>query len=66
MLEAYKQLLTAGIAPIAEIVAAELSEKLEVEAEFKFGLLAAQDVAGGGAQAYGILVDKGIDRDTAL
>ena len=65
MREAYRQLLAAGIAPIAEIVAAEISEKLETDIEFKFGRLAAQDVAGR-ARAFGILVEKGIDNDTAL
>ena len=53
--EAFRQLLTGGILPLANLLAAELSEKFEFDVRFTFRRLAAADIAAR-ARAYGTLI----------
>ena len=65
MRESYRQLLVAGIQPLASIIMAELSEKLEVPVSLSFRKLQAADVAAR-ARAYGSLVQAQLDKVLAL
>ena len=56
--EAYRQYVATTVEPIAEIVAAELSAKLEAPVGLTFGALAASDMAGR-SRAAGSLVKAG-------
>ena len=64
MREAYRQLLAATINPLANLIGAELSEKLERPVAFSFNRLAAADVAAR-ARAYGSLVTAQMAPDRA-
>ena len=63
--EGYRQLLTTTIQPMADIVASELSEKLERDIEISFPKLAAIDITAR-SRAFGSLVQGGIDPDKAI
>lgn len=62
--EGYRQFLTSTIQPLADIAAAELSDKLERPISLSFGKLAAVDIAAR-ARAYGTLVTAGMDEEEA-
>ena len=63
--ESYRQLLTATVQPLAQIIGAELSEKLERPVTFNFRRLAAADVAAR-ARAYNSLIQAKMDPAEAL
>ena len=65
MREAYRQLLVAGIQPLAAIIMAELSEKLERPFQASFRKLAAADIAAR-ARAYSSLIQAQVDAALAL
>ena len=65
MREAYRQLLVAGIQPLASIIMAELSEKLEVKVTANFRKLAAADIAAR-ARAYNSLIQAKVDAALAM
>ena len=58
--ESYRQLLTTGIQPIAEMMASELQAKIEQPITLSFGRLAAVDIAAR-TRAYGILRGAGMN-----
>ena len=58
--EAYRQVLHGVIAPLGKIVAAELSEKLEVDIVLDWTELRAGDIAGR-ARAFQSMVGGGMD-----
>ncbi len=62
--EAYRQLLTGGILPLANLLAAELSEKFEFDVRFTFRRLAAADIAAR-ARAYGTLIQANMSPERA-
>ena len=62
--EGYRQLLHATIAPVARIIAAELSVKLETEVSISFDELGAADIQGR-ARAFGSLVTAGMTTEDA-
>ena len=57
-------MLTAGIQPLAALIAAELSEKLERAYSFSFRKLQAADIMAR-ARAYGSLVTAGMAPEQA-
>ena len=63
--EAYRRLLTMTVAPLARILAEELSEKLEAEVTFDFSDLRAHDL-GGRAAAFQRLVTGGMSVEEAV
>ena len=62
--EAWRQVLFGLITPLANLVAAELSRKLEAEVAFEFDELRASDVAGR-ARAFQSMVNGGMQLDQA-
>ena len=63
--EAFRRFLTSGIQPVADLVAEELSNKLDQEIRFGFESLYAHDLAGR-AQAFQKLVAGGMEIERAL
>ena len=63
--EAFRRFLTSGIQPVADLVAEELSNKLDQEIRFGFESLYAHDLAGR-AQAFQKLAAGGMSIDRAL
>ena len=63
--EGYRQFLTAGLQPIGDLIAEELSAKLEEPIEFNFRRLQAADVANR-ARAMGTMVAAGMTIDQAM
>ena len=63
--EAYRLLLVSTLQPIAEIIASELSKKLETTVELKFRRLQAADIQSR-ARAFGTMVTAGVDEQTAM
>ena len=62
--ESYRQLLTAGVQPLASLIAEELALKLERRIEFSFRKLQAADIMAR-ARAYGSLVNAQMDAEEA-
>ena len=62
--EAYRQLLTATLEPLASIITHEFREKVGYPVTLDFKRLAAADIAAR-ARAYGTLVASNVDPDTA-
>ena len=62
--EGYRQFLTMGVNPMAEVVAEELSAKLGANVQFSFRRLAAADIASR-ARAMGVMVSAGLPIDVA-
>lgn len=62
--ESFRQLLVAGVQPIADLIAAELREKLERPVTIGFGRLAAVDIAAR-ARAYKGLIEAGMEPERA-
>ena len=62
--EGYRQFLTMGVNPMAEVVAEELSAKLGADVRFSFRRLAAADIASR-ARAMGVMVSAGLPIDVA-
>ena len=62
--EGYRQFLTMGVNPKAEVLAEELSAKLGANVELSFRRLAAADIASR-ARAMGAMVTAGLTTDTA-
>ena len=62
--EGYRQFLTMGVNPKAEVVAEELSAKLGANVELSFRRLAAADIASR-ARAMGVMVSAGLPLDVA-
>ena len=62
--EAYRQLLTSTLEPLAEIIKSEFRDKVGYPVELDFKRLAAADIAAR-ARAYGTLVASGVDKEEA-
>ena len=62
--EAYRQLLTSTLEPLASIITAEFREKVGYPVSLDFRKLAAADIAAR-ARAYGTLVASGVDKEDA-
>ena len=62
--EGYRQFLTMGVNPKAEVLAEELSAKLGANVELSFRRLAAADIASR-ARAMGAMVSAGLTTDVA-
>ena len=62
--EGYRQLLTTRLQPLADIMAAELSTKMELPIKVSFPKLAAIDIVAR-SRAIGSLVTGGIDPQVA-
>ena len=62
--ESWRQFLFGSVAPMAKLIAAELSAKLETEVSLEFGELRASDLTGR-ARAYASMVSSGMDRNRA-
>ena len=63
--EAFRRFLTASVMPLGDLVAEELSAKLETEIRFDFSFLYAHDLVGR-AGSFAKLVAGGIEKDRAL
>ena len=62
--ESFRRFLTGGLEPLGELVAEELSRKLDLPVSFDFSQTYAHDLAGR-AQAFGKLVAGGMDTTAA-
>ena len=62
--ESYRQWLTSGVLPMARLVEAELTAKLERTITLDFSTLAAADIASR-ARAFGVLASNGIEVEEA-
>ena len=62
--EAYRQLLTSTLEPLASIISAEFRSKVGYPVTLDFKRLAAADIAAR-ARAYGTLVAAGVDKEDA-
>ena len=62
--EGYRQLLTATLEPLAELITAEFRDKLGIAATLNFRKLAAADIAAR-ARAFGSMVASGVSREDA-
>ena len=63
--EAYRLLLVTTLTPIAELITAELSRKLETSVSIGFRRLHAADIQSR-ARAFGVMVSAGISEETAM
>ena len=63
--EAYRLLLVSTLQPIAELIAAELTAKLDTEVTLSFTKLQAADIQAR-ARAFGTMIQSGIDEETAM
>ncbi len=62
--ESWRQFLFGSVAPMARLIAAELSAKLETEVSLEFGELRASDLTGR-ARAFGTLRQNGVSIESA-
>jgi len=63
--EAFRRFLTTAVMPLSDLIAAELSTKLETDIRFRFEGLYAHDLAGR-AQAFDRLISGGVELERAL